>query len=125
MESERLTPMETIFNEIQTLVTTCAAAAVTALCVYAMNWLRSYLGIKESDANEEAIRRAALTEAGKLVQTGNITNPEALAESASKIIADLHTQVRDEDYNTTDIKDMIIGAAGLVFPPANLLKFLR
>jgi hypothetical protein len=125
MESERLTPMETIFNEIQTLVTTCAAAAVTALCVYAMNWLRAYLGIKESDSNEEAIRRAALTEAGLLIQTGNIANPEKLAESATKIIADLHNQVRDEGYNSLDIKDMIIGAAGIVFPPANLLKLLK
>jgi hypothetical protein len=117
--------METLFNDIQTLVTTCAAAAVTALCVYAMNWLRSYLGMKESDSNEEAIRRAALTEAGKLVQTGNIANPDALAESAAKVIADLHNQVRDEDYNSGDIKDMIIGAAGTFFPPANLLKLLK
>jgi hypothetical protein len=117
--------METIFTEIQTLVTTCAAAAVTALCVYAMNWLRAYLGIKESDSNEEAIRRAALTEAGLLIQTGNIANPEKLAESATKIIADLHTQVKDEGYNSLDIKDMIIGAAGIVFPPANLLKLLK
>jgi hypothetical protein len=117
--------METILNEVQTLVTTCAAAAVTALCVYAMNWLRSYLGIKESDSNEEAIRRAALTEAGKLFQTGSIASPDALAESAAKVIADLHTQVRDEDYSPSDIKDMIIGAAATFFPPAGFLKMLK
>lgn len=116
--------MEAIFNEIQTLVTTCAAAAVTALCVYAMNWLRSYLGIKESDANEEAIRRAATTEAGLLLQTGGIADPNRLAESAAKVIADLRPQVKAEGYDNVDIKDMIIGAAGLVFPPANLLKLL-
>jgi hypothetical protein len=125
MESERLTRMETIFTEIQTLVTTCAAAAVTALCVYAMNWLRTYLGIKESDSNEEAIRRAALTEAGKLIQTGDIANPDKLAESATKVIADLTMQVRDEGYNSIDIKDMIIGAAATFFPPAALLKLLK
>lgn len=114
--------MEAIFTEIQTLVTTCAAAAATALCVYAMNWLRSYLGIKESDANEAAIRRAAETEAGKLVQTGEIADPQRVLESVSKVIADLHPQVKAEGYNTVDIKDMIIGAAATVFPPANLLK---
>ena len=116
--------MEAIFNEIQTLVTTCAAAAVTALCVYAMNWLRAYLGIKESDANEEAIRRAAETEAGKLLQTGAIADPEQVMLSAAKVIADLSSQVKDEGYNSGDVKDMIIGAAGLVFPPANLLKLI-
>ena len=117
--------MENIFNEIQTLVTTCAAAAVTALCVYAMNWLRSYLGVKESDSNEEAIRRAALTEAGKLIQTGMISNPDSVAESAAKVIADLHNQVKDEGYNSLDIKDMIIGAAATFFPPAGFLKMLK
>jgi hypothetical protein len=122
MESERLIPMEAIFAEIQTLVTTCAAAAVTALCVYAMNWLRTYLGIKESDSNEEAIRRAALTEAGKLVQTGAIADPDKLAEAVRKVVADLKPQVKAEGYDTGDIKDMIIGAAATVFPPAALLK---
>jgi hypothetical protein len=125
MESERLISMETLFNEIQTLVTTCAAAAVTALCVYAMNWLRSYLGVKESDSNEGEIRRAALTEAGKLVAQGKIDDPQALLNSAAKITADLLPAVQAEGYDASDIKDMIVGAAGLVFPPANLLKLLK
>jgi hypothetical protein len=114
--------MEAIFTEIQTLVTTCAAAAVTALCVYVMNWLRTYLGIKESDANEEAIRRAAEPEAGKLLQTGAIADPDKLAEAVAKVVADLRPQVKAEGYDNVDIADMIIGAAGIVFPPANLLK---
>jgi hypothetical protein len=114
--------MEAIFAEIQTLVTTCAAAAVTALCVYAMNWLREKIGIERSDSNEEAIRRAALTEAGKLVQTGALADPEKLLEAATKVIVDLHSQVKEEGYDAVDVKDMIIGAAATVFPPAALLK---
>ena len=117
--------METIFNEIQTLVTTCAAAAITALCVYAMNWLREKLGVEKSDSNEGEIRRAALTEAGKLVVQGKIDDPQALLNSAAKITADLLPAVQAEGYDASDIKDMIIGAAGLVFPPANFLKLLK
>ena len=114
--------MEAIFAEIQTLVTTCAAAAVTALCVYAMNWLREKIGLEKSDSNEEAIRRAALTEAGKLVQTGALADPDKLAEAVAKVVADLRPQVKAEGYDTVDIADMIIGAAATVFPPAALLK---
>ena len=123
MEGEEV--MENIFNEIQTLVTTCAAAAVTALCLYAMNWLRAKLGIEESVSNEAAIRRAALTEAGKLVTQGQIDDPSALLGAAAKVISDLNPQVKAEGYDTGDIKDMIIGAAGIVFPPANLLKLMK
>jgi hypothetical protein len=117
--------MENLFAEIETLVLTCAGAAVTALCVFLMNWLRDYFGIKKSDANEEAIRRAALTEAGKLIQMGTIGNTDAISDAVAKVIADLHPQVQDENYNSKDIKDMIIGAAGTLFPPANLLKLLK
>ena len=117
--------MESLFSQIETLVVTCAGIAVTALCGFLMNWLRDYFGIKKSDANEEAIRRAALTEAGKLIQMGNIGNVDAVSESVAKVIADLHPQVQSEDYNARDIKDMIIGAAGTFFPPANLLKLLK
>lgn len=114
--------MENLLTELQTVFVTVASAAVTALCAYVIKWLSDYLGIKESDANEAAIRRAAETEAGKLLQTGAIADPDKLAEAAAKVIADLHSQVKDEGYNSIDIKDMIIGAAGIVFPPANLLK---
>jgi acetylglutamate kinase len=114
--------MEALFAEIQTIVVTCAAAAVTALCAYAMGWLRTYLGIKESDSNESEIRRAALTEAGKLVVQGKIGDNNALVDAASKIIADLTPAVRAESYDVSDIKDMIIGAAATMFPPTGLLK---
>jgi hypothetical protein len=117
--------MESILLELQTLLTTLAAAAATALCLYAMNWLRTFLGIKASDSNEEAIRRAALTEAGKLVTQGKIDDPNALLSAAAKVVADLQPQVKAEGYDASDIKDMIIGAAGIVFPPANLLKLLK
>ena len=117
--------MESLLGELQTIMTTLVAAAGTALCAYAIKWLRDFLGIKESDSNEEAIRRAALTEAGKLVTQGKIDDPTALLNSAAKVISDLNPQVKAEGYDTGDIKDMIIGAAGLVFPPANLLKLLK
>jgi len=103
--------MESMLGQFQTLVTTAAGAAVTALCVYVFTWLRSYLGIVESDSNEGEVRRAALTEAGKLVQSGSITDPAAVASSATKIMADLLPAVKAEGYETPDIKDMIIGAA--------------
>jgi hypothetical protein len=114
--------MESLLSELQTVLVTVASAAITALCVYAINWLRTYLGIKESDSNEEAIRRAAETEAGKLLQTNAIGDPTALAEAVRKVVADLKPQVKAEGYDNVDIADMIIGAAGIVFPPANLLK---
>lgn len=117
--------MEGILNEIQTFVSTIAYAAVAALCAYAFSWLREKMGIEKSESNEEAIRRAALTEAGKLIQTGEISSPDYLAQSAAKIIADLHTEVKEEGYDPIDVKDMIIGAAATVFPPVNLLKLLK
>jgi hypothetical protein len=117
--------MESLLSELQTVLITVASAAVTALCAYAIKWLRDFLGIKESDSNEEAIRRAALTEAGKLVAQGKIDDPQALLNSAAKITADLLPAVKAEGYDASDLKDMIIGAAGIAFPPANLLKLLK
>ena len=117
--------MDSILIQLQELAITCMGAAVTALCGYAFVWLRTKLGIEESDSNEKEIRNAALTEAGKLLSEGKITDQQAVLDSAAKIIGDLLPAVRAEEYNTTDIKDMIIGAAGLVFPPANFLKFLK
>ena len=117
--------MESIFTEIQTLITTIAAAAVTSLSAYAIAWLRAKLGIEESDSNEEAIRRAALTEAGKLVVQGKIDDPNALLNAAGKVMADLKPQVKAEGYDASDVKDMIIGAAATVFPAANLLKLMK
>jgi hypothetical protein len=117
--------MENILGELQTLAVTCMSIAVTALCGYVFSWLRTKLGIEESDSNEGEIRRAALTEAGKLVTQGVINDPQAVLDAAAKIVADLHPAVMDEGYSTNDIKDMIIGAAATVFPPASLLKLLK
>jgi hypothetical protein len=117
--------MDSVLVQLQEAITIAAGAAVTALCVYAFGWLRTYLGIKESDDNEGAIRRAAQTEAGKLVVQGKIDDPQALLGAAAKVAADLKPQVKAEGYDTGDIKDMIIGAAATVFPPANLLKMLK
>jgi hypothetical protein len=116
--------MDHILIQLQELAITCMGAAVTALCAYAFTWLRTYLGIKESASNETEIRNAAITEAGKLLQQGKINDPQEVLNSASKIIADLTPAIRAEAYDTTDIKDMILGAAGMVFPPANLLKMI-
>jgi hypothetical protein len=117
--------MESLLAELQSILTTVAAAAITALCAYAIKWLRDKLGIEESDSNEGEIRRAALTEAGKLVVQGKIDDPQRLLESAGKIIADLHPAVEAEGYDAGDIKDMVIGAAATFFPPAALLKLLK
>ena len=117
--------MDSLLSQLQTLAITCMGAAVTALCGYAFTWLRTYLGIKESDSNEAEIRNAAKTEAGKLLMEGNITNQDAVLQAASKVIADLLPAVKAEEYNTTDIKDMILGAAATFFPPAGLLKLLK
>jgi hypothetical protein len=111
--------MESVLGDLQRIITTAAMAAVTALVVYVFTWLKTYLGIVESDSNENEIRRAALTEAGKLVAQGKIDDPQALISSAAKVTADLLPAVQAEGYEQTDIKDMILGAA------AGLLKNLK
>jgi hypothetical protein len=116
--------MDGLLSELQKLAITLVSAAGTALCGYVFVWLRTKLGIEESDSNEKEIRNAAVTEAGKLISEGKIADPQAVLNAAAKIVADLHPAVVDEGYSTNDIKDMIIGAAGIVFPPANLLKML-
>ena len=114
--------MDNILGEIQTICISAAGAAATALILYLFNWLRTYLGIQKSDSNEEAIRRAATTEAGKLITEGNLMDQKAVTEAAIKIITDLAPQVKAEQYNSIDVKDMILGAAATFFPPAGLLK---
>lgn len=117
--------MENILGEIQTICVSAAGAAITALVLYLFAWLRTWLGIKESDSNEAEIRNAALTEAGKLVLTGKFADEKAITEAVTKVISDLGTVVTAEKYDTVDIKDMIIGAAATFFPPAGLLKILK
>lgn len=117
--------MENLLAELQTVLVTVASAAVTALCAYAIKWLREKLGIEASDSNEGEIRRAAITEAGKLVVQGKLDDPQAVLAAAAKVASDLLPAVQAEGYDTVDIKDMIIGAAATVFPPAGLLKLLN
>ena len=117
--------MDSLLTQLQELAVIAAGTAVTFLCGYVFTWLRAYLGVKESDSNEAEIRRAATTEAGKLVMQGAINDPKALLEAAAKVATDLRWPVQEEGYDTNDIKDMIIGAAGMIFPPANLLKLLK
>jgi hypothetical protein len=116
--------MDDMLRQLQEICLSAAGLAVTALVVYLFTWLRTFLGIKESDSNESEIRRAAVTEAGKLITTGKITDPQAVLDSASKILVDLKTPIKEEGYNSIDIKDMILGAASIAFPPAGLLKNL-
>jgi hypothetical protein len=113
---------DTILAELQKICLSAAGAAITALVLYLFTWLRAYLGIKESDSNEAEIRNAALTEAGKLITTGKINDPEALTQAVEKVIKDLGPVVKAEEYTVPDVKDMILGAAATFFPPAGLLK---
>jgi hypothetical protein len=116
--------LDTVLAEIQKVCLSAAGAAITALVVYMFAWLRTYLGIKESDSNEAEIRNAALTEAGKLITTGKINDSDALHEAVTKVIKDLNPVVKAEGYDSIDVKDMILGAAATFFPPAGLLKNL-
>lgn len=117
--------MSGIFDELQKILTPLLLAAVTALIALLFKVAREWLGIVESDSNEGEIRRAAETEAGKLVAQGKIDDPQAIIASAAKVTADLLPAVKAEGYDSGDIRDMIIGAAGAIFPPANFLKLLK
>lgn len=94
-----------------------ADAAITAGIGVGVVILKQYTGIQISDANEASIRRAATTEAGKLIATGKLDTPQAVAASASKVLSDLPVAVKAEGYTHTDVTDMIVGAASIVYPP--------
>lgn len=117
--------LETALSDVERLAITLAGAAVTALCAYLFKVLRSLLGVVESDSNEGEIRRAALTEAGKLVVQGKIDDANALLNAAAKVALDLSPAMKAEGYDGSDVKDMIIGAAATFFPPAALLKLIK
>jgi hypothetical protein len=118
--------LNSLLDEAQRILMPIAMAAFTGFILYLFNVVREWLGLEKSEANEEAIRRAAETEAGVLIKLDALDDPAKLAAAAAKIIADLPKQVTEEKYNPTDIKDMILGAAGLVFPPAKILgSFLK
>lgn len=116
--------LNSLLDEAQRILMPIALAAFTGFIIYAFDVLRTWLGIEKSEANEEAIRRAAETEAGVLIQLNALDDPIKLTEAATKIIHDLSKQVKAEEYDKNDIKDMILGAAGLVFPPAKIIGSL-
>lgn len=103
-----------LLDEAQRILVPLALAAFTGFIAYLFSVVRTWLGIVESDSNEGEIRRAAETEAGILVKQDQINNPEMVAAAATKIVADLHHVVTMENYDTNDIKDMILGAAGMI-----------
>jgi hypothetical protein len=94
-----------------------AAAAITAGVGAGVLILKQYTGIQISDAQELSIRRAATTEAGKLMTTGVAVTPANVAANATKIIADLPAEVAATGYTHADIADMIVGSASVAFPP--------
>jgi hypothetical protein len=99
------------------LFSAVADAAITAGIGIGVVLLKQYTGVQISDANEAAIRRAATTEAGKLITTGKLDTPQAIAASASKVLTDLPAEVKSEGYTHADVTDMIVGAASIAFPP--------
>jgi hypothetical protein len=86
------------FSFLQPFLTAIATAAVPAGITFACALLNKNTSVNISDANELAIRRAATTEAGKLVTTDTIGNTQAVANSANKVISDLPQQIAAEAY---------------------------
>jgi hypothetical protein len=105
------------WSTLSPLFQSIADAAITAGIGIGVVILKQYTGIQISDANEAAIRRAATTEAGKLLSTGTAITPATVATGASKVIADLPAEVKSEGYTHTDVADMIVGAASIAVPP--------
>lgn len=97
-----------LLDEIQRVLTPLALAAFTAFIAYAWSVLYSWLGIAASDSNEMEIRRAAATEAGKLVASG-LTDAMSIESAVSKILADLPAPIKAEGYTRNDVADMIVG----------------
>jgi hypothetical protein len=105
------------WSTISPFFNTLADVAITAGIGIGSILLKQYTGVQISDANEAAIRRAATTEAGKLLSTGTAITPATVATGASKVIADLPAEVKSEGYTHTDVADMIVGAASIAVPP--------
>jgi len=109
------------FSFLQPILTGLATAAIPAGITFGCVLLNKYTGVKISDANELAIRRAATTEAGKLVTANTVANPIAVASSANKVITDLPKEVAAEAYTHSDIVDMIMSAVTIAYPPLGAL----
>lgn len=91
--------------------------AVTAGVGVGATLLYRYTGVQISAANEDAIRNAATTEAGKLLTLGSNVTPAAAATAAMKVVSDLPAEVKAEGYTHADVTDMILGAASTNTPP--------
>jgi hypothetical protein len=102
---------------LQTILTGLATAAIPAGITFGCVLLNKYTGVKISDANELAIRRAATTEAGKLVTTDTVGNPAAVSTSATKVLTDLPQEIAAEAYTHSDVVDMIMSAVTIAYPP--------
>jgi hypothetical protein len=105
------------WSMFQPLFVSLASVAITAGVGIGSTLLYRYTGVKISAANEDAIRNAATTEAGKLLTLGSPITPQAAATAAVKVLTDLPNQVKAENYNHNDITDMILGAASTNTPP--------
>jgi hypothetical protein len=79
--------------------------------------IKQYTGVQISQANQDSIRAAAVTEAGKLLTMGVPVTPASAAGAAAKVVNDLPAEVKAEGYNHDDIKDMVLGAASTATPP--------
>lgn len=105
------------FSFLQPLLTGLATGAVPVGVSIGCFLINKYTVVKISNENELSIRRAAVTEAGKLLGNGAISSPDAVTYSAAKVMADLPHEVTSEGYTHNDIVDMILGAASIAFPP--------
>jgi hypothetical protein len=102
------------WSVLQPLFQSLAAVAVTAGVGIGTTLLYRYTGIQVSAANEDAIRKAALTEAGKLITLGTPVTQQTATNAALKVMSDLPKEVKAEGYTHADVADMITGAAATV-----------
>lgn len=101
---------------LQPIALSVASFAITAGVAVGSAMITKYTGITVSAANEQAIRNAANTEAGKMIALGNPVTPLNVGPAAAKVINDLPKEVKAEGYTHSDVADMIIGAAAIPFP---------
>ena len=99
---------------LQQLLLTIAGAVVTVAVPAAVLVVHNYTGIQISAANEDSIRSAAMTEAGKLITQGIPVTQAAADVAARKVMNDLPSQVKAEGYLHPDISDMVAGSAAVI-----------
>ena len=99
------------WSTFQPLFISLAGAAITFGVPAGVLIFRQYTGIQISAANEESIRAAAMTEAGKLLTLGTPVTALNASEGAAKVLKDLAPQNATENYTHADVTDMIVAAA--------------